>query len=52
MNHSLFIFDIINEPITTTWDNFEESLKGVLEPSQIEFVWAHIGAANLEVSPL
>ena len=27
MKHSQFLFDSKNEPITTTWDNFEESLK-------------------------
>ena len=46
MNHSPFLFNIINELITTTWDNFEDSLKGVLNPSQIEFVRAHISAAE------
>ena len=46
MNHSPFLFDSINEPITTTWDNFEDSLKGVLDPSQIESVLAHISAAE------
>ena len=44
MNHSPFLFDIINEPITSSWDNFEDSLKGVLDPSQIEFVWAQMSA--------
>ena len=28
------------------WDNFEDSLKGVLDPSQIEFVRAQISAAE------
>ena len=46
MNHSPFLFDSINEPITTTWDNFEDSLKGVLGPSQIEFVRAQISSAE------
>ena len=46
MNHSPFLCDSINEPITTTWDNFEDSLKGVLDPSQIEFVRAQISAAE------
>ena len=46
MNHSPFLFNSINEPITTTWDNFEDSLKGVLNPSQISFVWAQISAAE------
>ena len=46
MNHSPFLFDSINEPITTTWDNFEDSLKVVLYPSQIEFVQAQISAAE------
>ena len=32
MKHSPFLSDSINEPITTTWDNFEDSLKGVLDP--------------------
>ena len=44
MNHSPFLFDSKNEPITTAWDNFEDSLKGVLDPSQIEFVRAQISA--------
>ena len=35
MNHSPLLFNSINEPITTTWDNFEDSLKGVFDPSQI-----------------
>ena len=35
MKHSPFLFDSINEPITTTWDNFEDSLKGVLDPLQL-----------------
>ena len=46
MKYSPFLFYSINEPITTTWDNFEDSLKGVLDPSQIEFVWAQISAAE------
>ena len=37
MKHSTFLFNSKNESITTTWDNFENSLKGVLDPSQIEF---------------
>ena len=37
MNHLPFLFDGINEPITTTWDNFEDSLKGVLDPLLIDF---------------
>ena len=45
MNHSPFLFDSINEFITTTWDNSEDSLKGGLNPSQIEFVRAQISAA-------
>ena len=46
MKHSPFLFDSKNEPITTTWDNFEDSLKGVLDPSQIEFVQAQISASE------
>ena len=46
MNQSPFLFDSINEPITMTWNNFEDSLKGVLDPSQIEFVWAQISASE------
>ena len=46
MNHSPFLFDSINEPITTTWDNFEDSLKGLLDPSQIEFFQTQISAAE------
>ena len=46
MNHSPFLFNIINEPITTTWDNFEDSLKGVLDLSKIEFVQAQINVAE------
>ena len=46
MNNLPFLFDRINEPITTTWDNFEDSLKGVLNPSQIEFVRAQISASE------
>ena len=46
MKHLPFLFDSKNEPITTTWDNFEDSLKGVLDPLQIEFVWAQISAAE------
>ena len=37
MKHSPFLFDR---------DNFENSLKGVLNPSQIEFVQAQISAAE------
>eukprot|EP00957_Ditylum_brightwellii_P159758 12159723-Ditylum_brightwellii.AAC.1 len=36
----------LNEPITTTWENFEESLKSWLDANQIEFVQAQIAAAN------
>ena len=46
MKHLTFLFDSKNEPITTTWDNFEDSLQGVLDPSQIEFVWAQISASE------
>ena len=46
MNQSPFLFDSINEPITMTWNNFEDSLKGVLDPSQIEFVRAQISASE------
>ena len=46
MNHLPFLFDSMNEPTTTMWDNFEDSLKGVLDPSQISFVWAQISAAE------
>ena len=46
MNHSPFLFDSINAPITTTWDNFEDSIKGVLDPLQIEFVRAQMSAAE------
>ena len=46
MNHLPFLFDSINEPITTTWDNFEDSLKGVLNPSKFELFWAQISAAE------
>ena len=35
MKHSPFLFDSKNEPITTTWDTFENSIKGLLDPSQI-----------------
>ena len=46
MKHSPFPFDGINEPITMTWDNFENSLKGVLDPLQIEFLREQISAAE------
>ena len=46
MNHSPFLFDSINELITTTWDNFKDSLKGLLDPSKIEFVMAQIITAE------
>ena len=46
MKHSPFLFDSKNEPITTTWDNFEDSLKRVIDRSQIEFVQAQISAAE------
>ena len=45
-NHSPFLSDRINEPISMSSDNFEDSLKGVLDPSQIEFVRAQISAAE------
>ena len=45
-NHSPFLFDSTNYPITTTWDTFDDSLKGLLDPLQIEFVWANISAAE------
>ena len=46
MNHLPFLLDSINEPINTTWDNFEDSFKGLLEPLQIEFIRAQISAAE------
>ena len=46
MKHSPFLFNNKNEPITTTWDNFEDSLKGVLDPLQIEFFQTQISAAE------
>ena len=33
-------------PYTTSWDNFEESLKGALDDTQIAFVQAQIAAAE------
>ena len=46
INHSPFLLNSMNEPITKTSNNCEDSLKGVLDPSQIEFVRAHISAAE------
>ena len=41
-NNSLFG----DTPYTTSWDNFEESLKGALDDMQIAFVQAQIAAAQ------
>ena len=46
MKHLTFLFDRRNEPSNTTWDHFEDSLKGVLDPPQIEFFRAQISAAE------
>ena len=46
MIHLLFLFNKTNDPITTTWDNFKDSLKGVLDPLQIELFWAQISVVE------
>ena len=46
MNHSLFLFDSINEPITTTWGHLRNHLKECLTLRKLNFVRAHISAAE------